>query len=70
MTKRRFKIGQMVRCYPSTERITEDRRRCLIIGMLPQNRGVFEYKIRGVDEPYEQVVKETELVNPLRRDKA
>ena len=63
---RRFKIGQLVRYYPVGRNISDDRRRCMIITMLPRKNGVFEYKIRGVDEPYELIVSEPELTNPLR----
>jgi hypothetical protein len=34
---------------------------CIITKKLPESNGEFEYRVRSVNEPYERVVRESEL---------
>jgi hypothetical protein len=34
---------------------------CIVTKKLPESNGEFEYRVRSVNEPYERVVRESEL---------
>jgi hypothetical protein len=56
----KFQIGQTVFIVPSHSRNIPGGA-YIVTKKLPENNGEFEYRVRGVAEPYERVVRESEL---------
>jgi hypothetical protein len=56
----KFKIGQTVFIVPRPN-LNIPGGAYIVTGKLPENNGEFEYRVRGVAEPYERVVRESEL---------
>ncbi len=60
---RHFKIGQRVRYYPIGRTVSDDERTCIVVAMLPEKDGGFEYKIRSIDDHNDRTAKESEVHN-------
>jgi hypothetical protein len=56
----KFQIGQTVFIVPSHSRNIPGGA-YIVTKKLPEHNGEFEYRVRGVAEPYERVVRESEL---------
>lgn len=60
MQNYKFQIGQTVFITP-TLNLNIPGGTYIVTKKLPENNGEFEYRVRGVNEPYERVVRESEL---------
>jgi len=58
----KFQIGQTVFLVPS-HNLNIPGGACVVTKKLPESNGEFEYRVRSVNEPYERVVRESELSN-------
>jgi hypothetical protein len=56
----RFQIGQTVFLTPSST-MNIPGGAYIVIRKLPERNGEFEYRVKSVNEPYERVVRESEL---------
>jgi hypothetical protein len=56
----KFQIGQTVFLIPSLA-LNIPGGAYIVTKKLPERNGEFEYRVKGVNEPYERVVRESEL---------
>jgi hypothetical protein len=56
----KFKVGQTVTIRPALSRNVPGGI-YMVTKQLPENRGEFEYRIKGVEEVHERVARESEL---------
>jgi hypothetical protein len=56
----KFQIGQTVFLNPSLN-LNIPRGACTVTKKLPERDGEFEYRVRSANEPYERVVRESDL---------
>jgi hypothetical protein len=57
----RFKLGEMVNYSPSGRTLSAPRGAYSVTGLLPENDGQPEYRIKHFSEDYERVAQESEL---------
>ena len=60
MASHKFKVGQIVTIRPALSRNVPGGV-YIVTKQLPENRGEFEYRIKGVEEVHERVARESEL---------
>ena len=60
MPNYKFQIGHIVFLDPSHSSNIPGGA-CIVPMNLPENNGEFEYRVRSVNEPYERVVRDSEL---------
>ena len=60
MASHKFKVGQIVTIRPALSRNVPGGV-YIVTKQLPENRGEFEYRIKGLEEVHERVARETEL---------
>ncbi len=60
MASHKFHVGQIVTIRPALSRNVPGGV-YKVTKQLPENRGEFEYRIKGVDEVHERVARESEL---------
>jgi hypothetical protein len=60
MSIHKFRIGQIVQLAPAISRNVPGGSYEITM-RLPENNGEFEYRIKGVNEPHERVVRESEI---------
>ena len=61
MSIHKFQIGQVVHVTPAIRRNFPGGS-YQITKLLPRNNGEFEYRMKGMNEPYERVVRESQLL--------
>lgn len=61
MKGHRFKIGQLVQFAPGKLGFAASSRDYKIVRLLPEEGGQPQYRIKGVAEMFERIVKENEL---------
>jgi hypothetical protein len=60
MPNRKFRTGQHVNLLPPISRHASGGV-YVVIKQLPESAGEYEYRIKSINEPYERVVRESEL---------
>ena len=58
---RKFRLGQTVNYRPASRAQGAARGTYAVTGLLPENDGQFEYRIKNSSEAYERVALESEL---------
>ena len=59
MATHKFSVGQKVELIPAY--LFSARDVFEVVGLLPQQDGEFQYRIKSIDEPHQRVVKESFL---------
>ena len=62
MSIHKFQIGQVVNVTPAISRNFPGGS-YQITKLLPKSNGEFEYRMKGMNEPYERVVRESQLLS-------
>ena len=61
MSGHKFKVGQLVEFSPGRLSAPASSYQYKIIRLLPIEGGVPQYRIKGITEPFERIVKESDL---------
>jgi hypothetical protein len=61
MARHKFKVGQSVRFTPGKMTPPAGAQAYMIVRVQPAEGGEYRYRIKSVDEPYEQIARESEL---------
>ena len=66
MVVHKFKVGDRLKFSPSRWSMRSQEAQCLVVRLLPAEAGESQYRVKCSNEPFERIVRESELaVSPL-----